>query len=170
MTMRTVGWALTWEYWRRGTIWLVLAIAGLVIACTGLLYAPLLLHHWPPLLRSPCGTRCGAHGVHPPATRGVGDRVRLPRLGGTMCCPFRRPCWSVARWPTALWQRCCIYWIVAIVLGSLFQADWPLLAPACWTATVYVLLQSLVWQAGRSRGLLMLLMASVPGVRNAAGS
>ncbi len=49
MTMRTVGWALTWEYWRRGTVWLVPAVAGLVIACTGLLYAPLLYRHWPPL-------------------------------------------------------------------------------------------------------------------------
>ena len=40
MTTRTVVWALTWEYWRRGTIWLVPAVAGLVIACTGLLYGP----------------------------------------------------------------------------------------------------------------------------------
>ena len=46
-----------------------------------------------------------------------------------------------------------------LVLGSLLHADWPLLAPAGWTATVYVLLQSLVWQVGRSWGLLILLMA-----------
>ncbi len=43
MTTRTVAWALTWEYWRRGAIWLVPAVAGLVIACTGSLYG-LILH------------------------------------------------------------------------------------------------------------------------------
>ena len=38
MTMHTVGWALTWEYWRRGTLWIVVAIAALISACTCLLY------------------------------------------------------------------------------------------------------------------------------------
>ena len=51
-----------------------------------------------------------------------------------------------------------IYGIVAIVLGSVFGTTWPFLAPACTTATAYVVLQSLAWQVGRSRGLFMLLL------------
>ena len=35
---------------------------------------------------------------------------------------------------------------------------WPLLAPACCDSHVYVVLQSLAWQVGRSRGLFMLLL------------
>ena len=101
MTMRTVGWALTWEYWRRGTLWLVPAIAGLVIACTVC------------STRHSSSSRASATPISvrnlmpgswrlsllPPA--GIGRSVLCSRPGGTMCCPFRRPCSSVARSSTA---------------------------------------------------------------------
>ena len=157
MTTRTVAWALTWEYWRRGTIWLVPAVAGLVIACTGLLYTAVLFAHWPPLLRSPGGTRCGAPGVRHSATCGVDRRV-LCRVSAALC-------------PADFDSLVCRLHVGKRRSGSdvhvldrrarareLARCRLAIARARRWAATVYVVLQSLAWQAGRSHGLLILLM------------
>ncbi len=157
MTMRTVGWALTWEYWRRGTIWLVLAVAGLVIACTGLLYGPLLLVTGLRYadLRAELDTGLMAFILLPPAVLALLSRA-APRRYYALPMPTSLLVGSTL--VNGALASIFAYWIVAIVLGRLLHANWPLLVPACWTATVYFVLQSLVWQVGRSRGLLILLM------------
>ncbi|MHB0957470.1 MAG: hypothetical protein ACYC0X_25610 [Pirellulaceae bacterium] len=163
MTTRTVAWALTWEFWRRGTIWLVPLVAGVVIAFTGSLYGSLLLV-----------TGLRYSDLQASLDMAILTFVILPPMVLTVvsCIASRRH--YVLPIPSALIAGCtlvngalaamCMYWIIAIVLGSLLQANWPLLAPACWAATIYVVLQSLAWQAGRSRGLLLLVAGLFLGV------
>ena len=38
MATRSIGWALSWEYWRRGMIWLVPGAVGVTVGCLALLY------------------------------------------------------------------------------------------------------------------------------------
>ncbi|MHB8969811.1 MAG: hypothetical protein ACYC4N_05080, partial [Pirellulaceae bacterium] len=157
MTTRTIAGALTWEYWRRGTIWLVPAVAGLVIACTGSLYGLVLF-----------ATHLRYSDLRAELDVGLLAFVILPSVVLIVASFAGSRRQHVLPVSTALLVGCtlangalavmCMYWIIALVLGSWLDADWPLLAPAAWAATVYVLLQSVAWQAGRSRGLLIFLM------------
>ena len=157
MTTRTVAWALTWEYWRRGAIWLVPAVAGLMIACTGSLYG-LILHV----------TRLHYSDLRAELDMGLLAFVILPPVVLTVASFAASRRYQVLPVPTALFVGCTLAngavaamltsGLVALVLGRWLDADWPLLGPACWAATVYVVLQSLAWQAGRSRGLFIVVM------------
>jgi len=166
MTMRTVGWALTWEYWRRGTIWLVVATAGLVMGGTALLYAALLgltgLRYGD--LRAELDSALMALVVLPPLVL-VTASFAAPRRHHAL--PVATSLLVISTLVQGALATMCIYWFVALVLRGLFHAAWPLLLPAVWAATNYAVLQSLVWQAGRSRGLFILgvllyLMCAMP--------
>jgi hypothetical protein len=157
MTMRTAGWALTWEYWRRGTFWLVPSVAGLIIACTGLVYAPLLsvthLHYAD--VRAELDTGLLAFILMPPAVLAAASLAASRRH---YALPVPTSFFVVCTLANGAVASASTYWIVAIVLGSLLHTHWPLLAPACLAATVFALLQSFVWQVGRVRGSLFVLL------------
>lgn len=158
MTTRTVGWALSWEYWRRGMVWVVVALSGLVVGCIAAIYAPLLMV-----------TGLQYSQLRAEFDAGVLVLVILPPLVLAMVAAAssrRQYVLPVAtRWLAlntllnGALASACIYCSVALALRGLLDAQWPLLLPVCWTATIYMLLQALTWQVGRSRGLFSLLLA-----------
>jgi hypothetical protein len=163
MTTRTVGWAVSWEYWRRGTMWFVPAVAGLAILCTTLLYSALLwrtgLRYAD--LRHELDDGLAAFVVLPAVVLAIASWTASRR---NYTLPVSTPvlvAWTLLNGSLA---SATLYAIVAIVLSLLLGADWPLLVPACWAATSYALLQSLVWWVGRSRGLLVLLVGLFVGL------
>lgn len=154
MSARSAGYALTWEYWRRGMRWFVPAIVGLTI---GFL-----------LLSLP---------FHRAAAAGFGWAEVGAQLRNVSTTPFRF--WigfvlAIASWtamrrhytlPVATatlvgWSlmngalaAAAVYAGTALAINGALSADWPVLMPALGAAAIYVAFQAVFWWIGPSRGV-----------------
>jgi hypothetical protein len=150
MMIRSVGYALSWEYWRRGIYWFVPACAVLVIALMAPIYAALCpeadvraeLNH------AVFGVVCWAPLVMALASRSFLRRqYTLPMRSGTLVG------WTLVNGSLAV---AITYWLVAVGFNALFRADWPFWGPAWWAVVVYAAFQAAVWSVAGGRGGLLI--------------
>ncbi len=150
MMIRSVGYALSWEYWRRGTAWFVPACVLVVVGLMAPFYAVLSRHagvHGE-LDHALFGVVCWVPLVMALASRGFLRRQHtLPVGSGTLVG------WTLANGALAVAITC---WLVALSFNALFHTGWPLREPAWWAVVIYVAFQAAVWSvAGALRGLLI---------------
>lgn len=150
MMIRSIGYAISWEYWRRGVYWFVPACAVLVVALMAPAYAVLSrradisaeLNH------AVFGVVCWAPLVIALASRGVlRAKFTLPVPSATLVG------YTLANGALAV---AITYWLVAIGFNVLFHAGWPLWGPAWWAVVMYAAFQTALWSAAGARGYLLI--------------
>lgn len=167
MMMRSVGYALSWEYWRRGMYWFVPAALAPALVCLLFVIIPRV----PPSFRW--------------AQVGVFSRPMLVPFALTMPFILALASWTALRRHYALpvptlrlvfWSMlngalaaAGTYCGAALALNGVLHADWPLAVPAMCSATAYVVFQAALWWLGPSRGLLGTLAAASCASLAAAG-
>lgn len=146
MILRSVGYAISWEYWRRGTYWIVPACAALVIALMSPVYAvfSIKVDVRVELNHSIFGVVCWAALVMALASRGaLRSKYTLPvRSGALVGCTLANGALAAA----------IIYWLVALSFNTAFHTGWPLWGPAWWAVVTYVAFQTAVWSTAGARG------------------
>jgi len=167
MMIRSVGYALTWEYWRRGMLWFVPTL--LALTSGGVLVMSRM--HFPAGFR---WTDVGAHlgpALVPfvllmPLILAVAS---WPSLRRNYTLPVRATtlvAWSLANGALA---AAATYCTAAVVFNAALNANWPLVLPAVGSATAYLVCQATLWCLGPSRGLFGLLAAAGCGSLVALG-
>jgi len=149
MNTRSIGYALSWEFWGRGIYWFVPACALLVIALLAPVYAAISIRAdvRVELSHAVFGIVCWVPLVMALASRGFLRRQYvLPVSTASMVG------WTMANGALA---AAITYCLVALVFNSLFHSDWPLWGPAWWAAVVYVIFQAEVWSVARRGGVLL---------------
>jgi hypothetical protein len=145
MMIRSVGYALSWEYWRRGMYWFVPACAALVVALMAPAYGVLASYAdvRAELNHAVFGLVCWGPLVMALASRGFLRRqYTLPVQTGTLVG------WTLANGSLAV---AIAYWLVALGFNTLFHAEWPLWGPAWWAVVVYAIFQAAVWSVAGGR-------------------
>lgn len=150
MIIRSVGYALSWEYWRRGMYWFVPACAVLVIALMAPGYAVLTRYAdvRAELNHAVFGFVCWGPLVMALASRGFLRRqYTLPVGTGSLVG------WTLANGSLAV---AIAYWLVAMGFNTLFDAEWPFWGPAWWAVMVYAIVQATVWSVAGGRSVLVI--------------
>lgn len=155
MMIRSVGYALTWEYWRRGMLWFVPTLLALYSGGVLLMSATRLSagFRW---------TNVGAHlgpALIPfvllmPLILALASWVALRRHYTLPVRATTLVAWSLANGALAAAGTYCG---TAVVLNTAVHADWPLVIPSLCSATAYLAWQALFWFIGPSGGLAGLL-------------
>lgn len=157
MMIRSLGYALSWEYWRRGMFWFVPSALAPTIVC-------LLLVAVPRVPISGFWLDVGAR-LRPalvpfillmPVVLALASWVALRRHYAMPVSTMKLVAWSLANGAlAAAGTYCC----TALALNAVLHADWPLTIPALCSATACVAFQAALWWLGPSRGLLGVLAA-----------
>lgn len=150
MITQSIGFWLSWEYWRRGMYWFVpgcvLLVVGFMAPAYAVLsaeasvraalnYAILAMVCWTPLVMAL-------------ASRGLLRRqYTLPVGSGALAG------WTLVNGALAV---AITYWLVALSFNALFRAGWPIWGPAWWAVVIFVVFQATVWSVAGSRGALLL--------------
>jgi hypothetical protein len=153
MMIRSVGYALTWEYWRRGMLWFVPTL--LALASGGVLL----------MTRLSAGFRWTNVGAHlgpalipfvllMPLILALASWAALRRHYTLPVRATTLVAWSLANGALAAAGTYCG---TAVVLNTALHADWPFVIPALCSATAYLAWQALFWFLGPSGGLVALL-------------
>jgi hypothetical protein len=156
MIIRSVGQALSWEYWRRGMLWFVPACVGLTVAC--LLLLAMAEAGGPSVRWADVGIHLRG-GLVPfviwiPVILSFASWTAIRRHYTLPVTTARLVVWSLANGAAA---ATATYLATAWVLNGVLRADWPLALPALCSLAVYVGFQALLWWIGPSRGLVFLL-------------
>lgn len=156
MRFRSAGYALSWEYWRRGMYWFIPACSLLTIVCMTPAY--LLLQRGSSgaglsdvrieLCKAVFGLVCWVPLVVAAASRGFVRRpyalpVSTARLAG----------WTLANGAMAV---AITYWLTALEMNVLFRAGWPAWEPAWWAVVFYTACQATMWSTAGNRGAVFL--------------
>jgi len=158
MMIRSVGYALSWEYWRRGMYWFVPAALAPTLVCLLLVIVP----------RVPSSFRWAEVGtfLRPalvpfaltmPFILALASWTALRRHYTLPVPTLRLVWWSIVNGALAAAGTYCG---AALALNGVLHADWPLAVPALCSATAYVVFQAALWWLGPSRGLLGVLAAT----------
>jgi hypothetical protein len=153
--MRSVGYALSWEYWRRGMLWFVPAVAGVIVACGALPTLIALSSNTTPLAYfSEAYTRMLNRGIvfflcWGPFVLALASRTALRRLYSLPISTAGLVGWHLVNGSLAVVG---LYWLVAAALNCVCRTDWPPWGPACWSVAVYLAFQAMVWSVGQSHG------------------
>jgi hypothetical protein len=150
MMIRSVGYALSWEYWRRGMCWFVPACAALVVTLMAPGYGALAGYAdvRPELGATVFCLVCWGPLVMSLASRGFLRRqYTLPVPTGTLVG------WTLVNGSLAM---AITYWLVAMGLNTFFRAGWPFWGPAWWAVTIYAILQATVWAVKGGRVALLI--------------
>jgi hypothetical protein len=145
MMIRSVGYGLSWEYWRRGMYWFVPACAALVVGLMAPAYGVLASHAdvRAELNHAVFGLICWGPLVMALASRGFLRRqYTLPVQTGTLVG------WTLANGSLAV---AIAYWLVALGFNTLFHAEWPIWGPAWWAVVVYAIFQAAAWSVTGGR-------------------
>ena len=151
MMIRAVGYALTWEYWRRGMLWFVptllaLASGGVLLMASSPLSAGF---RW-----TSVGARLGPALIpfvlSMPLILALASWAALRRHYALPVRASTLVAWSLANGVLAAAGTYCG---TAVVLNTALHAEWPLVVPALCSATAYLAWQALFWFIGPSRGL-----------------
>ncbi len=158
MMIRSVGYALSWEYWRRGMFWFPPAALAPTLVCLLVVTIP----------RIPSSFRWAEVGTFlRPAL--VPFALLMPfilalaswtalRRHYTLPVPTRRLVWwSMVNGALATAGTFCG---TALAFNVVLHANWPLAIPAMCSATAYVVFQAALWWLGPSRGFLGTLAAA----------
>ncbi len=152
MIFRSVGYALSWEYWRRGTYWFVPACAVLVIGLMSPIYA---LFSTIPVAEAKLNYTAYAVVCWAPLVMALASRD-FPRRKYTL--PVRSGALVSYTLANGALAVAIIYWLVAIGFNVFFQTGWPLWGPVWWAVVIYAAFQTAMWSSG-VRGSLILPMA-----------
>jgi hypothetical protein len=158
MTIRSVGHALSWEYWRRGMVWFVPAVVALAVGCSV----------WR-VCFSPGTLRWADVGANlrealvpfllwMPVILALASWTALRRHYALPVRTASLVAWSLANGALA---TAGVYCCTALTFRVGLHADWPLAIPALCAAAVYVAYQATLWWLGQSRGLLAVLAVVV---------
>jgi hypothetical protein len=155
MMVHSVGYALTWEYWRRGMLWFVPILLGL--AAGGFLVMSRM--HYSDGFR---WTDVGAHlgpALVPfllvmPLILAFASWTALRRHYTLPVTTTVLVAWSLANGALA---TVGVYCCAAMFVNGVLSANWPLIVPAFCSAAAYLVYQTTLWWIGPSRGLLGLL-------------
>jgi hypothetical protein len=155
MIIRSVGQALSWEYWRRGMLWFVPACVGLTVAC--LLLVAMGEAGGPRFRWADVGVHLRG-GLVPfviwiPVILSFASWTAIRRHYTLPVSTARLVVWSLANGGAAV---AAAYLATAWVLNGVLHADWPLVLPALCSLAVYVGFQAMLWWIGPSRGLAFL--------------
>lgn len=167
MMIRSVGYALSWEYWRRGMLWFVPSALAPTIGCLLLLTVP----------RVPSSRFWLDVGFYlrpalipfvllMPTVLALASWVALRRHYAVPVATMRLVAWSLVNGALAAAGTYCG---TALAFNAVLHANWPLAVPAVWSATAYVAFQAALWWIGPSRGLLGVLAATGCASLAAAG-
>ena len=152
MPSHSVGWALTWEYWRRGMYWFVAANIGLALGFTLLAYSTLIsrlgLNY--AALRTELDHGMIAFVLWPPIVISLAGWASLRRQYVLPVSTYRLVAWSLANGVAA---TTLIYGTMRLAMVVIYGADWPLWEPVLCTVTFYLFLQAVVWWSGSSQVL-----------------
>ncbi len=156
MTMRSVGWALSWEYWRRGMLWLVPGAVGVTVSCLALLYWGISGYISDPISVSADLQRALLPFVlWPPVVLAIAS-WEVPRRTYTLpVSTARLVAWSLANGAVATGAMSLS---IALLVNALFRADWPLIGPTLYSAVAYLTIQAATWWLGRSRTAFFLVL------------
>lgn len=165
MSMRSVGWALSWEYWRRGMFWFVPACAGLLV---GFILLPGFLGGLDLRQRFLTGLRGGLHWIAlwPAMPLALASWTALRRFYALPVATPTLVAWSLANGALAC---AATYSCTALCLNALLGADWPLVGPALFSVAAYVASQAALWWIGPSRGVAVVGVHLCIGALVAAG-
>ncbi len=150
MMIQSVGYALTWEYWRRGMFWFVPTL--LALAAGGILV--MWRMHYAAGFR---WTDVGAH-VGPvlvpfllvmPLIVALASWTALRRHFTLPVTTTVLVAWSLANGALA---TVGVYCGAAVFVNSVLHANWPLIVPAFVSVAAYLCYQSTLWCIGPSRG------------------
>lgn len=150
MMIRSIGYALSWEYWRRGVYWFVPACAVLVVALMAPAYAVLTSYAdvRAELNHAVFGIVCWGPLVMALASRSFLRRqYALPVQTGALVG------WTLANGSLAV---AITYWLTALGFNTLFHADLPYWGPAWWSVVVYAIVQATAWSVTGGRSALVL--------------
>lgn len=163
MMIQSVGYALSWEYWRRGMYWFVPACALLLIGFVTPIYGLLSIRAdvRAELSQNAFGVICWAPLVISLASRGALRRqYTLPVRTSTLVA------WGLANGSLA---AASMYWLVAASFNRLFHVDWPFWGPAWWAVVFYLACQTTVWSVAGARGGWLIPIVFVTFVVSVAG-
>jgi hypothetical protein len=152
MSMRSVGWALSWEYWRRGMFWYVPACFGLLVGfilLPGFLGGLGLRHLFFTELRG----KLHWLALWPAVPLALASWTALRRFYALPVATTTLVAWSLANGAVACAATYCC---TALSLNAFVGADWPLVGPALFSVAAYVVSQAALWWIGPSRGMLPL--------------
>lgn len=146
MMFRSIGYALSWDYWRRGMYWFVPACAILVVALMAPAYAAILIRAdvRVELNYAIFGVVCWA-----PLVMALASRSHLRRQYTLPVPSASLAGWAMANGALAV---AITYWLVALAFNALFHAGWPLWGPAWWAVVAYAAFQTAVWSVQGARG------------------
>ena len=155
MMSHSVGYALTWEYWRRGMFWFVPTLLGL--AAGGILMVSRM--HYSAGFR---WTDVGAHlgpALVPfvlvmPLILALASWTALRRHYTLPVTTTVLVVWSLANGALA---TVGVYCCAAMFVNGVLHANWPLIVPALGSVAAYLAYQTALWCIGPSRGLIGLL-------------
>lgn len=150
MLIRSTGYALSWEYWRRGVWWFVPACAASVAGFLAPAYGVLMDS---PEVRVELNHAVFATIWWVPLVFAMASRATLRRLYTLPLSTQSLVNWTLANGAVAVLAT---YWLVALSINGLFRADWPLLLPAWWAVVIYVVFQATVWSIDKGRGFLLI--------------
>lgn len=167
MMIRSVGYALSWEYWRRGMFWFV--PAALAPTCVCMLFVTM-----PRVPSSRFWLDVGAHlgpALVPfvlmmPVILALASWHAVRRHFTLPVPTVRLVVWSLVNGALAAAGTYCA---TALAFNVVLHANWPLAIPALCSATAYVIFQAALWWLGPSRGLLGVLAAAGCASLAAAG-
>ena len=156
MMIRSAGYALSWEYWRRGTYWYVPGCALVVVGLMAPFYA---------ILTDEANVRAYLNHVIFPAIYWAAlvmvlTTYKLPRRQYTL--PIRTSTLAGCTLANGALATAMAYLFVAFGFNILFDAGWPLWGPAWWAVVVYTAFQTATWSSGHggSGFLALALLAS----------
>lgn len=158
MMIRSTGYALSWDYWRRGMLWFAPACAAVVVGCTALLHTMMAFAFGAAnaaaldeLNRAVPGFVCWAPIVFAVAWRNATRRhYALPVSTAAIAG------WSLANGAVAVSATYCL---IALALKLICGVDWPIAGPAWWSAVAYIVLQPAIWATALLRGYQLVLVA-----------
>lgn len=146
MIIRSAGYALSWNYWRRGTYWYVPGCSLVLVGCMAPFYAVLSIH---------ADVRMQLNHAIFGAVYWAALVMVLPT------CDFPRRQYTLPVHTSTL-VGCILfngalavamaYLLAALSFNTLFQAGWPLWGPAWWAVVTYMGFQAAMWSLGRGGG------------------
>jgi hypothetical protein len=155
MIIHSVGYALTWEYWRRGMLWFVPTLLGL--AAGGILVT-WRMHYSAGFRWTDVGAHLGPALVPfvlvMPLILALASWTALRRHYTLPVTTTVLVAWSLANGALA---TVGVYCCAAMIVNGVLHANWPLIVPAFCAAAAYLACQASLWWIGPSRGLLGLL-------------
>ena len=160
MMIRSASYAISWEYWRRGTYWYVPGCALVVVGCMAPFYA---------ILPDEANVRAYLNhvifvAIYWAALVMVLVTRNLPRRQYTL--PVRTGTLVGCILANGALATAMAYLLVAIGFNILFNAGWPLWGPAWWAVVVYTAFQAAMWSLGHQGGgflsLALLAVFAVP--------